>query len=152
MIRFILIILWGIFWAANCGITLEKKRYDPTAWYIIGFLLGILGYLITLFFKEKQPEFDDVEIQRMIAADKARALQSNIAIGRVWVCPRCRRTNNRSVQICTCGMQKPASAPVQGAPARPAVGTWTCRNCGMENSNHIFICNCGMKKSENEQT
>ena len=68
--------------------------------------------------------------------------------------PRCRRTNDRSVEICACGVRKPVSAPApaQGASERPAVGTWTCRNCGMENSNHIFICNCGMKKSENEQT
>ena len=133
MIKFIIIILVGVFWAYMCGTEMEKKRYDPTAWYIIGFLLGFLGFGITLFFKKKEPEFDEVEIQRMVAADQMRALKSNIAIGRVWVCPRCRRTNDRSVE-------------------RPAVGTWTCRNCGMENSNHIFICNCGMKKSENEQT
>lgn len=154
MIKFIIVILWGIFWAFMCGNEMEIKRYDPTAWYILGFIFGFFAYIFTLFFKKKEPEFDEVEIQRMVAADQMRALKSNIAIGRVWVCPRCRRTNDRSVEICACGVRKPVSAPalVQGASARPAVGTWTCRNCGMENSNHIFICNCGMKKSENEQT
>ena len=115
MIKFIIIILVGVFWAYMCGTEMEKKRYDPTAWYIIGFLLGFLGFGITLFFKKKEPEFDEVEIQRMVAADQMRALKSNIAIGRVWVCPRCRRT-------CAtwCGISPPPAIPAAARCALPA--------------------------------
>ena len=106
--------------------------------------------IVTLFIKPREPEFDEIEIQRMVAADKVRALKSDISTGRVWVCPQCNKMNDRYMTTCSCGTPKPLRASAQTATANPSVGTWTCNNCGMKNSDHIFICNCGMKKSENE--
>ena len=47
MIKFIIVILWGIFWAFMCGNEMEIKRYDPTAWYILGFIFVFFAYIFT---------------------------------------------------------------------------------------------------------
>lgn len=148
--RIIFVLIWAFVWAYICGAAMEKKRRESSAWYVLGFLFGGLAYIVILFIKPREPEFDEIEIQRMVAADKVRALKSDISTGRVWVCPQCNKMNDRYMTTCSCGTPKPLRASAQTATANPSVGTWTCNNCGMKNSDHIFICNCGMKKSENE--
>lgn len=86
---------------------MEKKRRESSAWYVLGFLFGGLAYIVTLFIKPREPEFDEIEIQRMVAADKVRALKSDISTGRVWVCPQCNKMNDRYMTTCSCGTPKP---------------------------------------------
>ncbi len=143
--RIIFVLIWAFVWAYICGAAMEKKRRESFAWYVLGFLFGGLAYIVTLFINPREPEYDEIEIQRMVAADKVRALKSDISTGRVWVCPQCNKMNDRYMTTCSCGMPKPLRASAQTATANPSVGTWTCNNCGMKNSDHIFICNCGMK-------
>ena len=40
MIVVILDVIAGIFWAFVCGEEVRKKNYDPTAWYVLGFIFG----------------------------------------------------------------------------------------------------------------
>ena len=56
----------------------EKKNYDPTAWYVLGLYLG-LAYLVAWWFiKPKIKEVDKVDIERIVQADKARAMKGDI--------------------------------------------------------------------------
>lgn len=151
MIVVILDVIAGIFWAFVCGEEVRKKNYDPTAWYVLGFIFGGLAYLVAWWFiKPKIKEVDKVDIERIVQADKARAMKGDIEAGRVWICPVCRNVNDSKVYACPCGERKPPRV-ISHAVAKPVVETWICNNCGMENSGHVFICNCGMKKSENEK-
>ena len=93
--RFIFVLIWAFVWAYICGAAMEKKRRESSAWYVLGFLFGGLAYIVTLFIKPREPEYDEIEIQRMVAADKVRALKSDISTGRVWVCPQCNKMNDR---------------------------------------------------------
>ena len=151
MIVGILYVIVGIFWAFVCGEEVRKKNYDPTAWYVLGFIFGGLAYLVAWWFiKPKIKEVDKVDIERIVQADKARAMKGDIEAGRVWICPVCRNVNDSKVYACPCGERKPPRV-ISHAVTKPVVETWICNNCGMENSGHVFICNCGMKKSENEK-
>ena len=151
MIVVILDVIAGIFWAFVCGEEVRKKNYDPTAWYVLGFIFGGLAYLVAWWFiKPKIKEVDKVDIERIVQADKARAMKGDIEAGRVWICPVCRNVNDSKVYACPCGERKPPRV-ISHEVAKPVVETWICNNCGMENSGHVFICNCGMKKSENEK-
>ena len=107
MIAGIVYVIAGIFWAFVCGEEVRKKNYDPTAWYVLGFLFGVFAYIITLFIKPREPEFDEIEIQRRIAEDKVQAMKRDISTGKVWVCPQCGKMNNRYETICSCGTAKP---------------------------------------------
>lgn len=40
MIAGIVYVIAGIFWAFVCGEEVRKKNYDPTAWYVLGFIFG----------------------------------------------------------------------------------------------------------------
>ena len=118
---------------------------------MLGFIFGGLAYLVAWWFiKPKIKEVDKVDIERIVQADKARAMKGDIGAGRVWICPVCRNVNDSKVYACPCGERKPPRV-ISHAVAKPVVETWICNNCGMENSGHVFICNCGMKKSENEK-
>ena len=68
---------------------------------------GVFAYIITLFIKPREPEFDDIEIQRRIAEDKVQAMKRDISTGKVWVCPQCGKMNDRYETICSCGTAKP---------------------------------------------
>lgn len=84
-----------------------EKRRESAAWYVLGFLFGLFAYIITLFIKPKEPEFDDIEIQRTIAEDKVQVMKRDISTGKVWVCQQCHRVNGRYMTTCSCGTQKP---------------------------------------------
>ena len=103
--RIIFVLIWAFVWAYICGAAMEKKRRESSAWYVLGFLFGGLAYIVTLFIKPREPEFDEIEIQRMVAADKVRALKSDISTGRVWVCPQCNKMNDRYMTTCSCERQ-----------------------------------------------
>ena len=98
--RIIFVLIWAFVWAYICGAAMEKKRRESSAWYVLGFLFGGLAYIVTLFIKPREPEFDEIEIQRMVAADKVRALKSDISTGRVWVCPEWNRMGGGYVRWC----------------------------------------------------
>ena len=84
MIVVILDVIAGIFWAFVCGEEVRKKNYDPTAWYVLGFIFGGLAYLVAWWFiKPKIKEVDKVDIERIVQADKARAMKGDIEAGRV---------------------------------------------------------------------
>ena len=68
---------------------------------------GVFAYIITLFIKPREPEFDEIEIQRRIAEDKVQAMKRDISTGKVWVCPQCGKMNDRYETICSCGTAKP---------------------------------------------
>lgn len=93
--RLVFILLWSCVWAYVCGSVMEKKRRESAAWYVLGFLFGLFAYIITLFIKPKEPEFDDIEIQRTIAEDKVQVMKRDISTGKVWVCQQCHRVNGR---------------------------------------------------------
>ena len=83
MIVVILDVIAGIFWAFVCGEEVRKKNYDPTAWYVLGFIFGGLAYLVAWWFiKPKIKEVDKVDIERIVQADKARAMKG------VWILSR----------------------------------------------------------------
>lgn len=105
--RLVFILLWSCVWAYVCGSVMEKKRRESAAWYVLGFLFGLFAYIITLFIKPKEPEFDDIEIQRTIAEDKVQVMKRDISTGKVWVCQQCHRVNGRYMTTCSCGTQKP---------------------------------------------
>ena len=108
MIVGILYVIVGIFWAFVCGEEVRKKNYDPTAWYVLGFIFGGLAYLVAWWFiKPKIKEVDKVDIERIVQADRARAMKSDIESGRVWVCPVCKKINDSKVYACACGERKP---------------------------------------------
>ena len=74
MIVVILDVIAGIFWAFVCGEEVRKKNYDPTAWYVLGFIFGGLAYLVAWWFiKPKIKEVDKVDIERIVQADNPRS-------------------------------------------------------------------------------
>lgn len=70
------------------------------------FVWSICIYYYTVY-KPREPEFDDIEIQRRIAEDKVQAMKRDISTGKVWVCPQCGKMNDRYETICSCGTAKP---------------------------------------------
>ena len=62
--RIIFVLIWAFVWAYICGAAMEKKRRESSAWYVLGFLFGGLAYIVTLFIKPREPEFDEIEIGR----------------------------------------------------------------------------------------
>ena len=105
--RLVFVLIWSCVWAYICGAAMEKKRRESSAWYVLGFLFGVFAYIITLFIKPREPEFDEIEIQRRIAEDKVQAMKRDISTGKVWVCPQCGKMNDRYETICSCGTAKP---------------------------------------------
>ena len=104
MVTITLYVISGVFFAFECGAAMERKGYDPTAWYVLGFIFGGLAYLVAWWFiKPKIKEVDKVDIERIVQADKARAMKGDIEAGRVWICPVCRNVNDSKVYACPCG-------------------------------------------------
>ncbi len=85
----------------------DGKKAKRIIGMVLGFLFGVYAYIITLFIKPREPEFDEIEIQRRIAEDKVQAMKRDISTGKVWVCPQCGKMNDRYETICSCGTQKP---------------------------------------------
>ncbi len=75
-----------------------------------------------------------------------RTLKTGIDSGKLWQCPKCKKTNAYYVTTCTCGTPKQTSVYAD----RKDLEKWICVNCGTENTIHKVICTCGMKKSEND--
>ena len=150
MVTITLYVISGVFFAFECGAAMERKGYDPTAWYVLGFIFGVWTRIVIFFIKDNTEEVDKAEIKRIVQADQVRVMKSDIELGRVWVCPLCRKVNDTKIYTCSCGTRKPHKVVSQKV-TKPIVETWICKNCGAENSGHVYICKCGMKKSQNDE-
>ena len=78
MIAGIVYVIAGIFWAFVCGEEVRKKNYDPTAWYVLGFIFGGLAYLVAWWFIKPKIRQYHFGLQRMEHMDPDRKAY--------WIC------------------------------------------------------------------
>jgi uncharacterized membrane protein len=50
----ILLILSGIFWSVVCGILADRKKRNPIAWGILGFLFGVFALIVLAVLKDAE--------------------------------------------------------------------------------------------------
>lgn len=48
------------------------------------------------------------QITESILAQNKRDYRQDVKSGRIWICPKCRKKNEKYVTTCTCGTPKPA--------------------------------------------
>lgn len=47
------------------------------------------------------------QITESILAQNKRDYRQDVKSGRIWICPKCRKKNEKYVTTCTCGIPKP---------------------------------------------
>ena len=51
MVTIIAYVISGVFFAFECGAAMERKGYDPTAWYVLGFIFGVWTRIVIFFIR-----------------------------------------------------------------------------------------------------
>lgn len=87
MVTITLYVISGVFFAFECGAAMERKGYDPTAWYVLGFIFGVWTRIVIFFIKDNTEEVTKPIVE-------------------TWICKNCGAENSGHVYICKCGMKK----------------------------------------------
>lgn len=98
---------------------IATNKGRSSVWYLLGFLLGIIAFIIALFLS------DESKVQRT-------------DVVKMWKCPKCGTMNNLENNCCTsCGCKITLEAG----------NGWHCKSCGTFNEPQARFCKkCGEKK------
>lgn len=97
----------------------EKPIQKGKIWESNSGSLPILTLAVRLVEKQEQEELEEEEaLQRAIEAVLAqnkRDYRQDIKTGRIWICPKCKKKNERYVTTCTCGTPRPEKKIVKNS-------------------------------------
>ncbi|MBQ6895542.1 MAG: hypothetical protein IJN40_08655 [Clostridia bacterium] len=103
-----------------------------------GFLLLILGALITLNYSKQLLEINEAEEENSYTPDNETSPKC---------CAVCGHTISEGADFCAnCG-NKVSSVPLEKTPND---NEWKCSKCGLVNPGYTDTCSCGNPKQENE--
>lgn len=97
----------------------EKPIQKGKIWESNNGSLPILTLAVRLVEKQEQEELEEEEaLQRAIEAVLAqnkRDYRQDIKTGRIWICPKCKKKNERYVTTSTCGTPRPEKKIVKNS-------------------------------------
>lgn len=148
----IVVIVYGVIWGYVCAKVVENKGYEVGNWHIWGFVFGIFAFLVAatkpdISSKKYSDDDENSMLSRLVKEDETKRIKQEIANGKMWECPSCKKANMNYITTCTCGVAKPMANITE----RVDLEKWQCVNCGTSNTINFAICKCGMKKSENDK-